>query len=449
MKVLIVGAGISGLTAAYRLQKKGVDVTVLEEKDSAGGRIRSSKKDGYILDLGAQFFLKYYDTTFALCEELGLKDEILPYPSKMALWKDNELQIAMATLDPKVLWKFRKEVFGSSMGLGPFGSFSLKSKLQLAKILIKVIKRRRDLHFINFENALDLDNQSLAEFSLQHAGEEVLEYVFQPITACISLGNSDEMGAVYGLTLFWYLMNGTWTLKRGIGTLADRLIEECKDVIRPSTPVKKILIEDGAVKGVEIDDGLIEADAVICTTTATTTLSLMPDLPDTLGGPLKTAKYKACCHVMFALENKLLPDNCYAVALPRSAGLSMAGFADNTTKSSCYAPPGCSIIHCFTYDRYAYELNEMSNKDVSSCLIKEIQKVIPEMPNEPVFSEIYRWNEAMCIAPKGMLKAVSNMKRENYYDVKGLYLAGDYVHMPSVDGSAQSGNNAAEAVMKG
>ncbi len=446
MKIVIIGAGISGLAAAHILSKNGADVIVLEEKDVAGGRAASAEHEGYTMDLGAQFFLSCYDTTLQLCREVGLEEDIAPYPFRPVMFKDNRLYPALMTLNLRCLWQNKGDFLTNVRALL---AYSMRSRIGLFEILFRAIKRQRDLHFINFENGLDLDVESLEDFSLNHGGEELLEYLFQPFCACTAFGDSDEMGALYGLALFWYLLNGPWTLKRGIGSLVNRLYEKHRESVLLSIHVRKIIIENGSVKGVETKRGFMDADAVICATTATTALKLMPNLPDTLRIPLETVRYKRCCHVMFALQERMFPDNWYAVILPRSAGSKMACFMDNSTKSSFYVPEGGGIIHCFAYEKHARELNEKPDKEVFFHLIKEIQKITPEMPNNPFFSEIRRWNEAMCIAPAGMLKAVNRMKKENYRDIRGLFLAGDYFYMPSVEGSARSGIDAAEAVLAG
>jgi hypothetical protein len=51
--VAVVGAGVSGLAAAYRLRKRGVQVTVFEAADRAGGKIRTNSEGGFIWDEGA------------------------------------------------------------------------------------------------------------------------------------------------------------------------------------------------------------------------------------------------------------------------------------------------------------------------------------------------------------------------------------------------------------
>ena len=59
-EVLIVGAGVAGLSCGLRLQKAGVPFSVLEASDGVGGRVRSDKVDGFILDRGFQIFLTSY-----------------------------------------------------------------------------------------------------------------------------------------------------------------------------------------------------------------------------------------------------------------------------------------------------------------------------------------------------------------------------------------------------
>ncbi|MBC7230765.1 MAG: FAD-dependent oxidoreductase [Actinobacteria bacterium] len=441
MKVIVIGAGTSGLAATHTLRKRGVEVLALEAKETAGGRIVGARRDGYTMDLGAQFFFKFYDTTFGICRELGLGNDIVPFPFKVAIWKNGRLNPITAGLNPLALWRDRADLLR-------FRLFSPRGMLQVARIMPIILKRRRDLHFIDFQNMLDLDDESLADLAKRRGGEEVLEYFLQPVASCLTLGEPEEVGAGYGLTLVWYSLNGLFTLKRGIGTLAERLYEECRDSVRLSSPVKRVVIEGGAVKGVETAEGFMDADAVICSVTATRALELMPDLPEGMRRSLEKVTYSACCHVMFGLEKRLLPEGWYAVGLPRLAGTSMAGFTDNSIKSPHYAPPGGGMVHCFTFGRHAFELNAMSDAEVFKRLKGEIRRFIPSMPEEPYISEIYRWDEAVCLSPPGMLREICRLKRDHYRDVKGLFLAGEYLNMPSVDGSLRSGIDAAEAALR-
>lgn len=443
MKVIVVGAGTAGLAAVHALKQKGADVVCLEAGASAGGRIFSRQKNGYIFDGGAQFFFKYYYTYFQLCAELGLLGDLVSVPFKAAIpnVKDHRLTVAHASINPKDLWNGRAELLR-------FRGVPFKALLQLFPLLPTLLRRYKDLDFTDFERMLDLDEQSLADFALKRCGRAALEHVLQPVASTMTLGEPEDIGAGYGLALLWYCVNGLWTLRHGIGSVSARLAERYADCIQLNTPARRIVIEHGRVKGVETQDGLMEADRVVCSTTATMALQLMPDLPDTLKGPLGMARYSACCHVMFALHNRLLPEGWYAVALPRTFGSTMAGFTDSYIKSPAYTPTGGGLVNCFTFGRHAFALNAMDDAEVTRTLIKDVQRWVPSMPDEPYFTEICRFDEAVCTAGPGMLKAMLNMKRHHYQDIKGLCLAGEYLYMPSVEGATLSGLDAAAAALQ-
>jgi oxygen-dependent protoporphyrinogen oxidase len=76
-KVIIIGAGISGLTTAYLLHKDGFDVTVLEKNDKVGGSIETITEDGFLFDRGPNSALETTPIIAQLVEELNLKDELV------------------------------------------------------------------------------------------------------------------------------------------------------------------------------------------------------------------------------------------------------------------------------------------------------------------------------------------------------------------------------------
>ena len=76
--VVIVGAGIAGLSAAWELRKRGIEPLVLEQSHRAGGVILTEHSDGFVIDGGPDSLLVQKPAGIALCEELGLRERLIP-----------------------------------------------------------------------------------------------------------------------------------------------------------------------------------------------------------------------------------------------------------------------------------------------------------------------------------------------------------------------------------
>ena len=87
--IAVIGAGLGGLTAAYRLKEVGFSVQVLEASDIPGGRVRSTEKDGFIMDSGADAIAyEYYTEYLELCDDLGIRDQIAQPPTIISTIKN-------------------------------------------------------------------------------------------------------------------------------------------------------------------------------------------------------------------------------------------------------------------------------------------------------------------------------------------------------------------------
>lgn len=74
-RVVIVGAGLTGLATAFRLHRAGARVTVVDAAPRAGGLLRSERRDGYLVEWASHGFLDDADATLALARDAGLPDE--------------------------------------------------------------------------------------------------------------------------------------------------------------------------------------------------------------------------------------------------------------------------------------------------------------------------------------------------------------------------------------
>jgi phytoene dehydrogenase-like protein len=126
--ITIIGAGISGLTAAVYLHQKGYKVQILEASDRAGGRIKTDLIDGFRLDRGFQVLLTEYPESKALLDykKLNLKQFL---PGATVLYDEGQFEIA----DP-----FRRPTALFATLFAPVGS--LKDKINTFFLKNKLVK---------------------------------------------------------------------------------------------------------------------------------------------------------------------------------------------------------------------------------------------------------------------------------------------------------------------
>jgi oxygen-dependent protoporphyrinogen oxidase len=166
-KIVVIGAGISGLTTAYLLSKKGFDVNIIEKSNVVGGSIESVIENGFLFDRGPNSALETTPVIGQLIYELKLEPELL-YASKLAnkryILRNNKLHAL--PLSPQGLIKTKL--------------FSGKAKLRL--MAEPFIGRSEDGYY-----------QSLAEFVKRRLGQEFLDYAINPFVAGVYAGRPEEL----------------------------------------------------------------------------------------------------------------------------------------------------------------------------------------------------------------------------------------------------------------
>lgn len=439
-KTVVVGGGASGLAAALVLERAGADYEVLEERDFAGGRIAGFEKDGFRLDLGAQFMFSRYRATFEVLDMLGARGELQRFRPRIGVVRGGELYVASMDLlqnlkDPRGVLRAGRLLSG-------------RAKLNAVKFAAHMAAIGRKLDFDEPEKALDLDRVSFGEYVRSRFGEEFLEYVAQPIASTLTLGMPEDISAAHGLALVRYMPPGLFTLQKGYGRLAELMASRLRN-LRLGTSVKRIVMEGGKVRGVEVSTGgktdAIEADGVICTAPANRAAEMLADLPSSVTDLLRHVRYSACVHVMLACEERPFGD-IFAIAFPRKEGFSFPGITENTVKSPDLAPPGRGLVHVYTYDKFSREMFDMPDYAVKEHVIGELRRIQPAFPQEPIFCEVFRWPEALCLAAPGHIASVARLETA-VREYGGLHLAGEYFGTPSAEAAISSGMRAAERLL--
>ena len=440
-KIAIIGAGLAGLGAAHALRKRAMDAVVFEASANTGGRIARDEVDGFRIDLGAGFFMESDRTIQAVASELGVPLERTLLPINGRLLRNGTFHPFYGGSQPGNLWRTARTLL-SFRYLGPGAVWQL---LRFAAML------QKQASILNREDAASvaaLDGaESAAAFIRSRFGDEFLEWFFAPNLTSYTFGQPEEVGTAYALGVLWSVaMNGTaWPVVPcgGPSVLVDALAAACAGSIRLATPAHRIAIEEGVVRGVQVDGGLVEADAVICATTAPAALRIMPDLPPGVRDTMRRVTYSRCLRVFFGVTTHPLPEDWYAAAMPRQTGSLLAGLGNPTVLSPGLAPEGMALLDALVVGERAAELSALGHQEAGDRVLAELRRLFPAMQREPLFTRICEWEEAVCLAPAGMMEAIQKIRLDLPQGVRGLFLAGEYMGIPSLNGALRSGINAA------
>ena len=176
LDVAIVGGGITGLAAAYELQRRGCSVRVLEAGERAGGVIRTERFDGWVVDCGPDALLAQKPAGVGLCRELGIADRLI------------------TTLQPRTAYVLRDDrlhplaegsFLGFPLSFRALATSSLFTPRGKARMAAEIVVPRRTWH--------EDDDESIGAFVRRRFGQEAAEYLADPLLAGIHAGDADEL----------------------------------------------------------------------------------------------------------------------------------------------------------------------------------------------------------------------------------------------------------------
>src|ERR1700710_3037533 len=127
-RVIVVGAGISGLAAAYRLQGSGFDVTVLEASAEVGGKTAALGRDGFTLNRGAAVLPASYTAFRRLAADVGFRGRLVPVEASLKVPRGSDVH------------ELRISGRGALIDAARTGLLSARAKLQLRHLAVDAFK---------------------------------------------------------------------------------------------------------------------------------------------------------------------------------------------------------------------------------------------------------------------------------------------------------------------
>lgn len=271
MKVIVIGAGFSGISTASFLAQKGYDVTILEKNEMAGGRARKFETQGFTFDMGPSWYWMpdVFDRYFA---HFGKKtsdyyDLIRLDPSYCIYFGQDDIMNVPASMS-ELEAMFEKYEKGSSRNLKKFMTEAeYKYEVGIKEMVFK--PGRSLIEFLDFRIFKSLFRLQMFQSMSNHVrklfkNEKLIKLLEFPV---LFLGATPEnTPAMYSLMNYADLALGTWFPKGGMHKIVEGMVavaEELGVKFIYNETVEKIHIPNGQAKKVITKTGEYDADIVV------------------------------------------------------------------------------------------------------------------------------------------------------------------------------------------
>jgi len=400
-KVVIVGAGVSGLVAAINLEKAGFKPVIIDQTDRVGGRVKTDYRDGFQYDHGFQVLLEEYPAAQKYLDYNLLELQEF-YPGSCIFFEQNKYTIG----DPS-----RKLALFFPTLLAKIGSVS--DKLKILQLSNAVKKKSLDAIFLAPEQT------TLAYLKEKGFSEEIIQKFFKPFFTGIFL--EDKLATSSRKFEFVYKMfaQGNASIpKKGIQAIPNQLAAQLKQTkIEFNTKVKEIenqhiLLENG--NKIEFDYAIIASEAS----------PLISNLKN------QETKWKSVENLYFEVKNKVIEQPLIGLIADADALINNIHYQNSTTSNNQYL---LSVSVVKSHQLTKEELIKQVEKELKTyCGIECLD-----------FKRYYKIKQALPI-----MHTVNYMMPPSETQLKDrIFLAGDQLSNGSLNAAMLNGESAARAVI--
>ena len=405
-EVLVVGAGLAGLSCALLLERQGVNVHVVEASDAVGGRVRTDAVDSFMLDRGFQVLLTAYEEVQAQVDLPRL--DLKAFAPGSLVWTGSSLDtLGDPFRDP------RRALASLTAAVGTIGD-----KLKVASLRRRLLAR-------SAEAALQgEDRTTQAELEALGFSDDFIDAFFRPFLGGVFLERELETSARLFRYYFRCFAAGEATLPaHGMQRLPELLAAPLEDRITLNRPVGSV-----ASGRVELCDGTtVQAEQVVVAVDGAAAAELLGE---------RRPSYKDTVTSYFAAEKA--PVDAPLLILDGEGTGPANHVAVISRVAPAYAPAGAHLV-------------SVSGVGPAAADPEAFEREAPRQLRRWFGASVDRWRllrtyriaHALPKHPPGSLNGMGTSPRRG----DGLFVAGDHVSFGAIQGALLSGRRAAEAVL--
>ncbi|GGB51744.1 protoporphyrinogen oxidase [Virgibacillus dakarensis] len=433
-QIVIVGGGITGLTAAYYLQKEikanqlPYDVKLVEASHRLGGKVKTYRRDGFTIEQGPDSFLERKKPAVKLIKNLGLRDQLVRNGT-------GQSYILVGN-------KLHKMPSGSFMGIPtqvrPFlfsGIFSLKGK----------VRAGFDLALPKGKQQTD---QSLGGFFRHRFGNELVENLIEPLLSGIYAGDIDQMSLMATFPNFYQVEQKYGSLIKGLSetmpkpakkkkkkpgmflsfagglqVLIDALETQLGDTVLLNTAVDHIEKKDHGYH-VLLDSGEVyKADAVVIATPHYTVPKMFSqyDFFTTFNEIPATS----VANVALAFDQSAIKKDIDGTGfvVSRNSDFRITACTWTHKKWPATTPDGKVLLRCYVGRPDDQSVVDLSDEEIVDIVLNDLNKTM-DITQKPEFCVVSRWKNAMPQYTVGHLERIAKVRGEVSNRLPGLFLTG-------------------------
>ena len=444
-RVVIVGGGISGLSAAFALleqagsRDESLQCTVVEAQDYFGGKIVTNRQDGFVTEGGPDSFLTTKPSALALCEKLGLTSQLI---------NTNKENAQTFTYSRGRLRQFPQGLIAMvPTKLGPLFHSGVVSWAGIV---------RMGADWIIPARPRTKDEETLAEFFSRRLGSEAFDRLIEPLVAGIYAGDANELSvdATFPQLVelerkHGSLIKGALTMQRarsshkpdatartlfttlqgGLGDLITSLADRLSGAgvsLRRGTNVRAVQsLGFHTPYRVELEGGeRLDAEAVVLATPAYVSAGFLRSFDHEAATILDRIPYASTMTISMIFSEPEVKSQLrgYGFVVPRVENRSLIAATWSSMKWAGRAPSGQCLIRCYLGGRGREHLLDLDDAELTGQACRELESMVG-IQSPPLRVEVYRWPRAMPQYTRGHRECVQQI-RQRVTRHPGLYVTG-------------------------